>query len=340
MQSNQESLENEMEVVAEGITLSRNWQKPQVFSDKLVLGELEIAMLGISAVGVENGGVSASAVSLHGPPLKRAWFELVERSAILDFFGAMPSEVNVFQLNGGSQVWPMDKVFGEETQASRLSKSNGVASHSQKLEACASAYRELLERDQVLRTWLGWKEVKTIDCEFDSRAELQKLYSLTIVEFFKSAHTIVLGIFGIPQDRSKHPFICGFGAAASLSAAIHKAESELLQRLAFLWGEELPTSIPERAPTALFHQEWSLSPQGIETIEEWLAGRMPRMPAARDTTPPPIERVFFIDMTPRHMVGKCVVAKAYSPDLLPLYFGEFPKSFGDVLPELAIHPIA
>jgi hypothetical protein len=340
MQSNQETLHNDIEAVAEGITLSRNWQKPQVFSDQLVLGELEIAMLGISAAGVEEGGVSASAVSLHGPPLKRAWFELVERSAILDFFSEMPSEVTVFQLTGGSQVWPVGKVFGEETHTSRLSKSNGVASHTQKPEACASAYRELLERDQVLRTWLGWQEVQTINCEFDSRAELQKLYSLTIVEFYKGAHTTVLGIFGIPQNRSKHPFICGFGAAATLSVAIDKAESELLQRLAFLWGEELPTSIPERAPTALFHQEWSLTPQGMKTIEKWLAGSMPRMPAARDTTPPPIERVFFVDMTPRHLVGKCVVVKAYSPDLLPLYFGEFPKSFGDILPELAIHPIA
>lgn len=340
MLSNPETLKSAFEAVSDSFPLSQKWRKPQVFSDKLVLGDLEISMLGISAEGVEKGGVSASAASLQGPPLHRAWFELVERSAILDFFSAMPSEVTIFQVGGTSERWPADKVFGEETQTSRLSKSNGVASHTEKLEACASAYRELLERDQVLRTWLGWQELKSIDCSFTARTQLQELFVFTTIEFYKSPQTTVLGIFGIPKDRSKHPFICGFGSAASLAIAAHKAESELLQRLAFLWGEELPSTTPERAPTALFHQEWSLCPQGIDTIKKWLERRMPRMAAPRESTPPSLEQTYFIDMTPSHLVGRGVVVKAYHPDLVPLYFGEFPKSVGDVLPELAIHPIA
>lgn len=336
MQSNLETLDT----VASSFPLSAHWQTPQIFSDKLALGDLEISMLGISAAGVKSGGVSASAVSLQGPPLKRAWFELVERSAILDFFAAMPTELEVFEFGGRSERWPVAKVFGGETETSRLSKSNGVASHTQKLEACASAYRELLERDQVLRTWLGWQEVVTIDCHFSARPQLESLYHLTTVEFYRSSQTTVLGIFGVPKNRALHPFICGFGSAATFPQALEKAVSELLQRLAFLWGEPLPATVPEKTPTALFHQEWSLTPQGIRTIEKWLAGQMPRVIAPCETTPPPFERTYFVDMTPPHLVGKVVVVKAYHPDLLPLYFGDFPKSFGDVLPELAVHPIA
>lgn len=336
MQSNLETLDS----VASHFPLSAHWHSPQVFSDKLALGNLEIAMLGISAAGVRSGGVSASAVSLHGLPLERAWFELVERSSILDFFAAMPSELEVFRFGAGSERWPIERVFGCETETSRLSKSNGVASHTQKLEACASAYRELLERDQVLRTWLGWQEVTTIDCNFTARYQLESLYHLTTVEFFKSPQTTVLGIFGVPKDRALHPLVCGFGSAATFAQAMEKAESELLQRLAFLWGEPLPVTVPEKTPTALFHQQWSLTPQGIGTIEKWLAGRMPRIPGPRQTTPPLFEHTYFVDITPSHLVGRVVVVKAYHPDLLPLYFGDFPESFGKVLPELAIHPIA
>lgn len=127
MQSNLETLDT----VTSQFPLSARWHSPQIFSDKLALGNLEIAMLGVSAAGVKSGGVSASAVSLQGLPLKRAWFELVERSSILDFLAVMPSELEVFRFGAGSEVWPVDRVFGEETETSRPSKSNGVASHPQ-----------------------------------------------------------------------------------------------------------------------------------------------------------------------------------------------------------------
>jgi hypothetical protein len=125
-----------------------------------------------------------------------------------------------------------------------------------------------------------------------------------------------------------HPLVYGFAAATQATHALARAETEALQRLAFLWGEPLPERAPEPAPLPDYHQDYYLYPPNHAHIVRWLEGghdleaREPR--SSRRLAGPSIydgERTQFIDLTPEPLRGKLAVAKAISSHARRLRFG-------------------
>ena len=95
-----------------------------------------------------------------------------------------------------------------------------------------------------------------------------------------------------------------------------------MQRLAFLWGEDLPSEQVEPSPTPDFHQEFYLYPPNHARLTEWLAGQLKSRHALQRRLPLfDGNPVTYIDLTPAALRGKLAVAKAVSPSARQLRFG-------------------
>jgi hypothetical protein len=225
-----------------------------------------------------------------------------------------------------------------------ISKSNGVAIHTDWRSASNRAFWELCERDRVLRSWYG--ETVPERAPFDvgttslapSRSYEWRAYSFPSSErspFSRGVH--VLGVFGMPREPGA-PFVFGYGARPSSEEALFAAKREATQLLAFLWGESLPEVDPPLAPTPAYHLDafqWSERHDGIR---RWLDGEHTRF---RSASGPPGHAdigVRFLDLTPSWLRG-LRVSKAVCAEALPLAFGDHPGARH--LPEaIRAHPIA
>jgi hypothetical protein len=156
---------------------------------------------------------------------------------------------------------------------------------------------------------------------------------------------IACGAFLFPRAPAA-PLVYGFGAGTGVAAAHASAKREALQRLAFLWGEQLPEAPPEAAPLPDYHQEFYLYPAHHAILHEWLDGKRSRAPQratkTRDLTSAnivldSIDMTRFVDLTPDVLGGSLRIAKATSRAAKQLRFGNSPPASGSRTPP---HPIA
>ena len=312
----------------------------ETFFQRTIVGELELFMVGLVASAGADISVTGAAADEHGFPVDRAFFELIERLSIF-LARRSPDPLRVRDVRGTAKgeraparIFPLDK----RPELLRTSLSNGVALHASWPEACEAALCELIERDRVLRSFAGeWKpsaiQLPDTKLERSLRAE----YSVEAYRFGPSRGRlthVTTGLFLLPK-RASAPIAYGFGAARDSEAALSGARREALQRLAFLWGEELPAAPPPAAPTPDYHQEYYLYPPHHAVLRDWLAGRAKRArPASKpvlDTQQP----VSFVDLRPTGLRRELAVAKAVSTRASRLRFGS--SSSRKLTPP---HPIA
>jgi len=302
------------------------------------VGELELSMVGLVASGADGSRVTGAAADVQGFPVDRAFFELLERLSIMSVRAA-DSELVVRSAAGlkratcsAHQVFPPDA----EPGLLRKSLSNGVALHESWPEACGAAVCELVERDRVLRSFSG--EFAPTAIVLKDAVLMQALRSHYEVAAYRlepptvACRYAAIAVFLFPL-RSSDPLAYGFAAALDLEHAMRDATREALQRLAFLWGEALPNSPPEPAPTPDYHQDYYLYAPHQHLLRDWLAGR-----TVQSTTEiAPMfdgEAPCFVDLTPPGLHGLVAVAKAESARTSDLRFGRDPKS------SWPAHPVA
>lgn len=318
-------------------TITTDWEITEVAElSKTVYGQ-PIQLIGISAksrTDIEVNGSSAS-VATDNHAKDRAFAELVERIAIVNAMSKQESR-SAYDQNR--------KIVGSMSQADLfpanpaptqiLAKSNGVACALSWNQAVQSAKAELLERADIFASWFnGRKPLPIKTPTSDVLNALAEGYNVSAYNF--SAHDseiITTGIFAIPKTDAV-PLVFGLGAANDLGASLQKSLREFVQRLGFLWEEEIPSQTPEFSPTPYFHQEYFLYPGHREKITNWLAGKRPA--SATKVSLPNQTKILYVDITPVGMTNFCIV-KAVEGSSTPLYFG---CRHMETL-ESDIHPIA
>lgn len=349
--------------------LPEGWSAPEIFADTIAVDGLSLRRAGIAATSPNGQEVTGSAAEPALCPTERAAYELLERAATIEALSG-PREadgearsdagpaVRAFTLRAldGSRrgLVPSWTVFptSDAPDRWRPARSNGVAIHRTWTEAARRACAELVERDRVLRAWIG--ETTPERMAFDPKATVLapiEGYSWSAVRFPPRTDADrddldVVGMFGFPDDPSR-PFVFGYGTGASIDAALEGAIREATQILAFLWGEAVPAEAPSLAPHAGYHLDHWQVPAHRVLLRAWLAdGHTQYARHARDAygnvalPSLRVDDVTFVDLTPPWLaVESLYVAKAMAATAIPLAFGQAP-SMAHLPSELAIHPIA
>lgn len=298
------------------------WCVAEPFIERLQIAQLTLHLIGLTAEG-KKGSVVASAVSTEEFPWGRAYFELLERVAIVE--SSLGDAEDPQRTQG---FWS-------------FSRSNGVAAHTELELAKASARYELIERNQILRSWFG-----QITPQLFSSSPAGDLHSLSQYYEFESYDfgASVVGIFGFPRTR-EYPLVQGYGARECLESSVRHATAELLQRLGFLWGESVPDRIPEFSPSADFHLEYFLTQEGENRLRRWLSGEHAGLFNVYQLNDE-CEAPFFEDLTPQSLKASLYVVRAHSNHLMPLTFGmgnpflDPIEKIPEELRPLLVHPIA
>jgi hypothetical protein len=327
--------------------LARQWGEPTVFVETTSVSGVEIHVAGIFVQNADGAAATGSAGDLVGFPLSRAYFELLERTAILAMSGTKDIALAVKNASGveRERVGPeVVEPTSDDPGRWRYSRSNGVAVGSSWHEACARAEWELVERDRILRSWYGEGSlVRTELLPASVPPPLNEVYSFEARLFEDSAHSnvAVAGVFAFPR-REDAPLLYGFGARPMAKGAMAVAAGECMQRLGFLWGESIPCDRPVPSPTADFHQEFFLWPGAADRLRGWLEGEHKELGvelAGRASTPNQERR--FVDMTPPELSSRLFVAKALADGEIPLVFGDgHPAVVGQLPDLLRVHPVS
>jgi hypothetical protein len=326
--------------------LAERWSDPEVFLDTVNVCGVSVLVAGLSVRSDTGETAFGSAGSLRESPVERAYFELIERIGVL----AAPTREGALvglRTQTGQEVGTIgcDVLFprSPEPDRWRYARSNGVAVASSWREACMRAEWELVERDRIVRSWLGERSpLRVIGPIVSMPQKLTASYLIEAYVFESSAATNieVAGVFGFPKS-AEAPLVYGFAARPTQERAIAAAATECVQRMAFLWGEAIPSARPDPTPTPDFHQEFFLWPPAHARLRRWLAGdhcewgrEIIHSSSARHR-----ERRF-VDLTPRELNSKLHVAKALPDGELPLVFGSGGPGVLQMLPDsLGIHPI-
>jgi hypothetical protein len=321
------------------------WPEPETYIEQVQIGEnshLNLVGLSLQPTGLPEITASAAGLSVEKDKsfddslFTRAYFELIERSAIL------LAEKN--DLSGSLFSKSSDEGFW------KYSKSNGIAAHIEWDKACYSAVLELIERDAVLRSWYFNSppmQIKTPPHLLSS--PLNGLYEIKVFQFqtphqFQTEGQVqteisVIGAFGFPKQNTA-PLFFGFGAHKDLSKAIDHAVQEGYQRLGFTWGEAPPEEPLAENPTPFFHLNYYLLPEKMDLIRRWLEGAL-RSETSFSHSQKKTSEIRFTDLTPASLKGKCFVVKADSDSYMPLTFGKWHPWVGPQLGvDLFPHPIS
>ena len=331
------------------LPLASHWGQPEFFVDTARIEGLELCSVGLLAKSSRGGDVTGSAAEEGQFPVRRAYFELIERAALWDALrdhadsGVLPlwndREERVGESDAHS-VFPVAPAGADWAYA----RSNGVAAGPDWRAACRSAHAELLERHYVLSAWYGFTTPRVLSPDpAPELAALGSCYDFASYEFPRPAeeapeHSLcVAGLFGFPK-ASQAPLIYGLGAASALESARARARAECLQRLGFLWGEELPTEEPPFEATAAYHQELYLWPPMRDKLQAWLGGAHVGRAGVRERLPRAAPR--FADLTPPHLAERLRVVKAIPSAELPLTFGKRHPLIDERGAALGVHFIA
>ncbi|MBL8741910.1 MAG: YcaO-like family protein [Myxococcales bacterium] len=324
--------------------LPDGWAPPQLIHDSIAAAGLLLHRVGVATQAPTGEEVTGAAVETGAAPIARGFYELLERVSTMEAIAASASFTTRLENGDSTGATSPREIFLESADPSRwrYARSNGVAIHDSWARACERALLELIERDRVLRAWYG--ETSPIAIEMPSGTALDGLnhYDLHAVSFPRPPHVElgrgieVVGVFGFPE-QTEAPLLLGFGARRTRAEALGAAATECLQALGFLWGEAFPVERPALGPTPSAHAEALLYPPHHGALRRWLEeghGRFRRPGSERPTE----GATTFTDLTPCWLRGM-FVAKATSPQALPLAFGDSP--FVQHLPtELRAHPIA
>lgn len=332
-----------LRVLSQELPLSAHWGPVEPFVDSVEIEGLLVHSVGLHAASKRGLDVTGSAASRVAPPVERAYFELLERAAILDAQNSVALEFSVIDRQGRALgTLARELVFPQALPAQewRLSLSNGVAAGRTVREATASARAELVERDRVLRSWFGGKAPRLQSQRHVEHWCPRSSYDTEVYSFANHdsrSDLSVAGVFSFPK-LAHAPLVYGLAAAEDLDAAIHRAGRECQQRLAFLWGESLPAEDPPFEPTAGYHQDFYLWPQSHARLRAWLRGEHDQGAARPDTTDG--RRTRFIDFTPEHLLSRVWVVKAQPENELRLTFGRGHPDLAAGLQRYGVHPIA
>jgi hypothetical protein len=325
--------------------LPEGWSLAERVDDVVHADGLTIRRVGLCATS-EQGQAVGSAAEIDGDPSARATFELLERIALAEAC-RQPEAVFRIKSSAGSLLGTarMQNVFRPSDQPDRwtFARSNGVSLHVSWSDACLAAARELVERDRVMRAWLGETVPVRINGDLGSwipsgtRSYDWRAYLFPAPETLAMGRELeVVGVFGFPQSEGR-PLVFGYAARPNRAEAATAAQREALQLLAFLWDEPLPSRPPDPLPAPMTHLETYQLPERHPLLRQWLdeghalhhtAG------AGRDADC----TVRFAELTPPWLHGQLHVAKAMCDAALPLTLGLSPF-LAHLPPELRIHPI-
>lgn len=324
--------------------LPEPWTVSERVDDVVEVDGLTIRRAGLCASS-EHAQAVGSAASIDEDPAPRATFELLERIAVDE---ASRAHATIFRLRsrtgediGGARAREVFPPSDHECWA--FARSNGVSLHTEWTLACDGAARELIERDRILRAWLGETLPVRIPGGFASRV-VSGTPSYDWRTYLFPAPTggafgrdlDVVGVFGFPRAPTA-PLVFGFGARPDRDEATRAAVRESLQLLAFLWGEPIPERVPKPAPTTMAHLETYQVRDRHPILLRWLerghhAHHRPRPAADADSM------FRFADLTPPALAGHVHVAKALCAAAIPLTLGLSPL-LAHLPPELRVHPI-
>lgn len=327
--------------------LGPRWETPSTFIECADVLGVRVQLAGLVARNTDGSEATGSAADPTRVPLRRAYWELVERATVWD---AMCAREKTFELRDATGTvracGNYDQVFPESPPNARwtYSRSNGVAAGGTFSEACRFAFAELVERDRVLRSWFGHGRTKPVALPAHSmRDRLRTAYDFRAY-LFPPGETRSVGsefeaaaVFGFPIAPDV-PLVFGTAASRSSRAALTRAWRECIQRLGFLWGEPIPTAAPDFARRAEYHQEFYLWPASHERLRAWLDGMHASQCHPLSTSPD--LPASFVDLTPAHLKGRLHVVKAVGGDALPLVFGEGHPRVPAAAQHLQVHPLA
>ncbi len=328
------------------LPLPEGWTLSERVDDTVDADGLSVRRVGLCASS-EHAQVVGAAADVLDDPSDRASFELFERIAVAE---ASRSSDRFFRVRSSTGddlgTVPFRHVFRPSDAPDRwaFARSNGVSLNAGWTKACVGALRELVERDRVMRAWLGETVPVRIGDE-DARPLMlsgARSYEWRAYAFPQpdapaiGSDLEVIGVFGFPRVDGR-PLVSGYGARASRHEATLAAQKEALQLLAFLWGEPLPERPPEPLPAPMTHLETYQMPDRHPVLRRWLDGGhaahyRPGPPADADSS------IRFADLTPPWLGGHLHVARALCPAAIPLIVGLSPL-LAHLPPELRIHPI-
>lgn len=271
----------------------------------------------------------------------RAYFELCERIAITE---AIKYNTSVSLVNSnGELIRPVsynDFLPQNDPNASWVyAKSNGVALNKSLSGAMSSARCELIERDSILLSWYGYTlpyAQARVESNYSYlfktvRGSLLDHYNIQVYEFPVRRKGSVYGVFCFPLDNV-HPLTYGFGGSEGAHTAIMRACREAIQRLGFLWGEEIPTEKPIPAKNPFFHQDFYLYPENHFLIKNWLAGES----YSQRDFPQKTKKLNYLNLTSVHFSKLGLKIIQAVPD------DEFVLKFGiqdEFIEKMQVHPI-
>lgn len=328
--------------------LSDRWGAPELFTETIHVAGADIQLVGLCVRDRDGREVTGSAAARTGVPLRRAYFELIERTSVVDAVDhPKPAYPLLDETRAEVGVCRYTDLFPTADPAARFrySLSNGVAAELSFHAAARAAVAELVERDRVLRSWFG--EIAPVPVPvpcmdaFSGLSALYRIEAFAIPDVHGSVppELEVAAVFGFPHDPTT-PLLRGTGAGRTLAEALARAWQECVQSLGFLWGEPVPERPPDYTPCAEYHQEYFLYPGTHAKLREWLCGAAT---GRRSTAPRPrtLRARRFVDLTPEHLAGRCFVVKAMADSELPLVFGrKHPSLLGEPPPGREIHPLA
>jgi hypothetical protein len=327
--------------------LMNGWEAPTLFQETTSVVGLRIHLVGLAARATGSEMAIGSAGALECAPLARAYFELLERASIVTSMRDRTASVVLKDAQGAARSnITVAELFPESTAPEiwSYSRSNGVAIASNWKDACDRALWELIERDRVLRSWYGAILPEKIDFPPGFLpADLSETYDVEAFSFGAASglDVHVVAVFGFPHVDGA-PLIGGLGARPTAEGALEAAWGECLQRLGFLWGEDLPSDEPAFATTPDFHQESFLWPGKHGTLRAWLSGAHSRFEGClKEPLSTARGSRLFADLTPAELEGRVVVAKAIAQSEIPLTFGCGHPLLERAPPEeLRVHPVA
>lgn len=330
--------------IAKKYPLSKKWLDIEPFEDVTIINSIKVFLNGFCVKNHQQMAVTASAGSLKNNSKDRAYFELIERSSIVEYDINKQKKLTITNINKSlSEKIPSSDIFPTPINPEkwRYARSNGVAVHTSWKKACENAFHELFERDTILRSWYGEICPQKISLPKSLiPSSWNSLYHFEAYDFPRPGLLKTSMVIGYPK-RNKIPLIYGFSAKTTKLSSLKSALQECIQRLGFLWGEDLPHTPPSFSPTPDFHQEYFLYPPNIKLLKSWLSGSHTKYYSHSKKQSLTNLKPLFLDLTPPHLKGKLFVVKAYSPTAIPLIFGQKKIAEDSTLPkELFIHPIA
>lgn len=327
------------------LLLPKGWALSERVQDVVRIEGLAIRRAGLCATSDGRQAVG-SAADLEDDPLPRAAFELMERIALLEAAG-VPDALFPVRSREGDEVGTIRSWHafpsGDAPEVWTFARSSGVSLHATWAAACDAAACELVERDRVLRAWAG--EIRPARAEDNPisstlSAAMPSYDWHTYLFPAPGAGSIgrdveVAGVFGFPKPSSA-PLVLGFGARSNRYDALRAAQREVLQSLAFLWGEPIPERVPDPLPTPMTHLETYQVRDRQKTLRRWLEkGHATHF----RPWPPTVDHdLRFADVTPSWLEGRLRVVRAMSSAAIPMPLGLSPL-FAHLPPELRIHPI-